>query len=38
MAQTYLNPISSVAPAAYVLWQNCINSYQLWRKGRKKIG
>lgn len=36
MAQTYLNPISSVAPAAYVLWQNIINSYQLWRKGKEK--
>ncbi|MDR1403255.1 MAG: bile acid:sodium symporter [Tannerellaceae bacterium] len=38
MAQLYLNPISSVAPAAYVLWQNSINSYQLWRqnKGNKK--
>ncbi|MDH6359123.1 transporter [Parabacteroides sp. PF5-9] len=35
MAQTYLNPISSVAPAAYVLWQNSINSYQLWLKGKQ---
>jgi len=35
MAQTYLNPISSVGPAAYVLWQNIINSYQLWLKGRR---
>lgn len=35
MAQTYLNPISSVAPAAYVLWQNIINSYQLWLKGKR---
>ncbi|WP_280743961.1 MULTISPECIES: transporter [unclassified Parabacteroides] len=35
MAQTYLNPISSVAPAAYVLWQNIINSYQLWLRRRK---
>lgn len=34
MAQAYLNPISSVAPAAYVLWQNIINSYQLWLKAR----
>lgn len=34
MAQTYLNPLSSIAPAAYVLWQNLINSYQLWRKAR----
>jgi BASS family bile acid:Na+ symporter len=36
MAQTYLNPISSVAPAAYVLWQNIINSYQLYLKGKKE--
>lgn len=35
MAQVYLNPIASVAPAAYVLWQNTINSYQLWLKGRR---
>ena len=34
MAQVYLNPISSVAPAAYVLWQNIINSYQLWLRKR----
>lgn len=34
MAQVYLNPIASIAPAAYVLWQNSINSYQLWLKGR----
>ena len=36
MAQVYLSPVSSVAPAAYVLWQNIINSYQLWKK-RKNI-
>jgi len=30
MAQMYLNPISSIAPGAYVLWQNIINSYQVW--------
>ena len=35
MTQVYLNPIASIAPAAYVLWQNSINSYQLWLKGRK---
>lgn len=34
MAQTFLNPISSVGPGAYVLWQNIINSYQVWKKGR----
>jgi len=31
MAQMYLNPIASIAPGAYVLWQNIINSYQVWR-------
>lgn len=36
MAQTYLNPISSVVPAAYVLWQNLFNSYQLIQKSRKE--
>ncbi|MDR1938661.1 MAG: transporter [Tannerellaceae bacterium] len=36
MAQAYLHPISSIAPAAYVLWQNTINSWQLWRKRRKR--
>jgi BASS family bile acid:Na+ symporter len=32
MAHTYLNPLSAVAPGAYVLWQNVFNSWQLWRK------
>lgn len=32
MAQTYLNPISSIGPGAYVLWQNIVNSYQVWKK------
>ena len=35
MAQVYLNPIASVGPASYVLWQNIINSWQLWKKRRK---
>lgn len=37
MAQTYLNPISSLAPGAYVLWQNIINSYQVWRKMNRDV-
>jgi BASS family bile acid:Na+ symporter len=36
MAQTFLNPISSIGPGAYVLWQNIVNSYQVWRK-RKQL-
>ena len=35
MALTYLHPIVSVAPAAYVAWQNTINSAQLYFKSRK---
>jgi len=35
MAQTFLNPIASIAPATYVLWQNFVNTYQLWRENRK---
>lgn len=36
MAQMYLNPISSIGPGAYVLWQNMVNSYQVWLK-RKSL-
>lgn len=35
MALTYLNPISSVGPAAYIVWQNMINSFQLYLKARR---
>lgn len=36
MAQTYLNPVSSLAPAAYIIWQNIFNSWQLARKEGKQ--
>lgn len=32
MALTYLHPVASVAPAAYVAWQNAINSWQILSK------
>lgn len=35
MSQIYLNPLASVGPGAYVLWQNAVNSYQVWRRNRK---
>lgn len=35
MSQIYLSPVASVGPAAYILWQNIINSYQLWKKRKK---
>lgn len=36
MAYTYLDPVSSVGPGSYVLWQNIFNSWQLWKKRRKE--
>ena len=35
MAQMFLHPLAAIAPAAYILWQNLLNSYQLWKAGRK---
>lgn len=29
---TFLNPLAAVAPGAYVIWQNVVNSWQLWYK------
>lgn len=36
MAYTYLNPLSSLAPGTYVLWQNIFNGWQLWRLEKKR--
>ena len=35
MAQSFLDPLSSVAPTAYIVWQNFVNSWQLYRKERR---
>lgn len=35
LAQSYLDPVSSIAPAAYVLWQTLFNTIQLWLAGRR---
>ena len=37
-AQAFLNPISSIAPTAYIVWQNIVNSYQIYRKDLEKRG
>ncbi|MBR1388653.1 MAG: transporter [Prevotella sp.] len=34
MAYTYLNPLSSVGPGCYILWQNIINSIEIWQHRR----
>ena len=35
MALNFLSPISSVGPASYILWQNTINSAQIYFKTRR---
>lgn len=39
VATAFLNPLSSVGPGCYILWQNIINSVEIWlvrRKGMEK--
>lgn len=31
IAQSYMQPIASIGPAFYVIWQNIFNTYQLWK-------
>ena len=31
MSLNFLNPIASIAPTAYIIWQNFVNSYQIYR-------
>lgn len=37
MTQTFLSPISSIAPTSYVIWQNLMNTYRLYIYNRSKI-
>lgn len=34
LAMAYMNPVASVAPAAYIAWQNIVNSWQLIRHSK----
>ena len=36
MAQLFLNPLAAIGPAAYIIWQNLLNSYQLGHAGKMK--
>lgn len=36
MAQAFLNPIASIAPTAYIVWQNFVNSYQIYKKDNQR--
>jgi BASS family bile acid:Na+ symporter len=35
---TYLNPLSSVGPGCYILWQNIINSFEIWQERQNNKG
>ncbi|MFC1839448.1 bile acid:sodium symporter family protein [Thermodesulfobacteriota bacterium] len=35
MAQAYLQPLASIAPTAYILWQAAFNGYQVWQYNRQ---
>ena len=35
VSYTYLTPVVSVAPSSYIVWQNVVNSWQLWVKGKR---
>ena len=35
IAYTYLAPLSSVGPGCYILWQNIINSVEIWHCRKK---
>lgn len=36
VATTYLNPLSTVGPGCYILWQNIANSWQIWRYNHRQ--
>ena len=36
LTQTYLNPLATLGPGTYVLWQNLVNSWQIWRNAKRK--
>ena len=38
IASAYLNPLATVGPGCYILWQNIINSIEIWlcrREGKR---
>lgn len=37
IACAYLTPLSSVGPGCYILWQNIINSVEIWAYSRKNV-
>ena len=35
ISYVYLNPLSSVGPGCYILWQNIINSFEIWQERKR---
>ena len=35
MSLNFLHPIASIAPTAYIIWQNFVNSYQIYRHDKR---
>jgi len=35
ISYVYLNPLSSVGPGCYILWQNIINSFEIWQEQQR---
>ena len=35
LSLNFLNPIASIAPTAYIVWQNFANSWQMWKHERR---
>jgi BASS family bile acid:Na+ symporter len=36
LSLNFLDPIASIAPTAYIVWQNLTNSWQMWKHERTK--
>lgn len=35
MSLNFFDPIASIAPTAYIVWQNLVNSYQIWQHNKR---
>lgn len=38
MGYTFMNPVTALAGGFYSVWHNVVNSWQLWREGKRKGG
>ena len=36
LSLNFLDPVASIAPTAYIVWQNLINSHQIWKYNKRK--